>query len=443
MSIQPNSRQLISCEECGLVVRIPEIEQGQKAQCPRCSHSLTKINAKPYQSVIAVSSACLIMLVLSISFPFMSFSVQGLSQEITLLHAAKMLAEFQNALLGALLLATVVVLPAIYVGLILFLHLEALKVRNHPPSKKQQRMAKVLCRILFRVEPWLMVDVFLIGVLVSLIKIASLADIGMGSSFWAFCVYTILVVKCISMVDKSWLWGHFIPAIELPSVKEGDTHHNHNHIGCHTCHQLNPIEDKKHQRCIRCYSRLHEYNLSENLQKAWALLFASVIFYIPANLYPMMYTVSLGHSEGSTIMEGVILLWHLGSYPIAMVIFFASVFIPMAKMLALAWLYYNAQKAQYLPPEESISRLKIYRLTEFIGRWSMIDIFVVAILVALVQLQNLMAIYPGPAALSFAAVVIFTMLSAMIFDSRLLWQLPQSEVQEPMTNNLTEKAKYE
>ncbi|MDW2167779.1 paraquat-inducible protein A, partial [Vibrio sp. 2099] len=168
-------------------------------------------------------------------------SVQGLSQEITLLHAAKMLAEFQNALLGALLLATVVVLPAIYVGLILFLHLEALKVRNHPPSKKQQRMAKILCRILFRVEPWLMVDVFLIGVLVSLIKIASLADIGMGSSFWAFCVYTILVVKCISMVDKSWLWGHSIPAIELPSVKEGDTHHNHNHIGCHTCHQLNPI----------------------------------------------------------------------------------------------------------------------------------------------------------------------------------------------------------
>lgn len=105
-------------------------------------------------------------------------------------------------------------------------------------------MAKVLCRLLFRVEPWLMVDVFLIGVLVSLIKIASLADIGMGTSFWAFCVYTVLVVKCISMVDKSWLWGHFIPAIELSNVKEGDTHHNHNHIGCHTCHQLNPIEAK-------------------------------------------------------------------------------------------------------------------------------------------------------------------------------------------------------
>lgn len=146
----------------------------------------------------------------------MSFSVQGLSQEITLLHAAKMLAEFKNVLLGVLLLATVVVLPTIYVGLILFLHLEALKTLKHSPSKKQQRMTKVLCRILFKVEPWLMVDVFLIGVLVSLIKIASLADIGMGTSFWAFCVYTVLVVKCISMVDRSWLWGHFIPAVEVP-----------------------------------------------------------------------------------------------------------------------------------------------------------------------------------------------------------------------------------
>lgn len=443
MNTQPNSQQLIACEECGLVVRIPDIDQGQKAHCPRCNHSLTKINAKPYQSMIAVSVACLIMLVLSVSFPFMSFSVQGLSQEITLMHAAKMLAEFHNALLGALLLGTVLVLPGIYVSLILFLHLQALKTRQNALSKKHQRSATVLCRIIFRVEPWLMVDVFLIGVLVSLIKIAALAEIGMGNSFWAFCLYTVLVVKCISMVDRSWLWGHFIPVIDVPNIKEGDTHHTHNHIGCHTCHQLNPIADKKHQKCIRCHSPIHRYNPSDNLQKAWALLFASIIFYIPANLYPMMYTVSLGKSEGSTIMEGVILLWNLGSYPIAMVIFFASVFIPMAKMLALAWLYYNAQKAQYLPPEESISRLKVYRMTEFIGRWSMIDIFVVAILVALVQLHNLMAIYPGPAALSFAAVVILTMLSAMTFDSRLLWQQPHHNTQKPQTNNLTEKAKYE
>ncbi len=440
MTIQPNPKQLISCEECGLVVQIPRLEPGHQAQCPRCAHSLTKVNSKPYQGVIAVAIACLVMLVLSVSFPFMSFSVQGLSQEITLLHAAKMLAHFQNVLLAGLLLATVLVLPAVYISFILYLQIKAAKSLTHPLSDKQRRFYAALCRILFRVEPWLMVDVFLIGILVSLVKIASLADVGMGNSFWAFCIYTVLVVKCISMVDRHWLWQHFIPAIEVEGIKEGDTHLNHNHIGCHTCHQINPIEQTKHQRCIRCGSLVHEYDPHENLQKAWAWLIASIVFYIPANLYPMMYTVSLGHAEGSTIMEGVVLLWSLGSYPIAAVIFFASIFIPIAKMLALAWLYYNAGKPIDLPAEESAARLKVYRLTEFIGRWSMIDIFVVAILVALVQLQNLMAIYPGPAALFFAAVVIFTMLSAMVFDSRILWNKPQNDAQEPITNS-TEKAK--
>ncbi len=136
----------------------------------------------------------------------------------------------------------------------------------------------------------------------------------------------------------------------------------------------------------------------------------------------MMYTSAFGTSEGSTIIEGVIILWNMGSYPVALIILLASVFIPMAKMIALAYLYWNAKRVQGLPVDEATRFLKIYRVTEFIGRWSMIDIFVVAILVALVQLDGLMAIYPGPAALSFAAVVIFTMLSAMIFDSRIIWK---------------------
>ncbi|EKO3536452.1 paraquat-inducible protein A [Vibrio fluvialis] len=440
MSNQPNAFQLISCEECGLVVRILDINNGQEAYCPRCSHSLTKIHDMPYQSIMAVSSACLIALVLSISFPFMSFSVKGLSQEIFLLQAAEMLATFQNVMLAGMLLATVILFPAVYVFLIIFLHIEALNAKHGVLSHKRQLSSQRLCRLLFYIEPWLMVDVFLIGVLVSLVKISSLADIGMGSSFWAFCIYTILVVKCSSMVDKCWLWGHFTPAKELSSVSAGDTHHSRNHIGCHMCHQINHIETK---HCIRCRSLLHEYNPINNLQKAWALLFSAIIFYIPANLYPMMYTVSLGHSTGSTIMQGVILLWNLGSYPIAIVIFIASVFIPIAKILSLGWLYYCAKKIKYSPEEESVMRQRLYRITELIGRWSMIDIFVVAVLVALVQLQNLMSIYPGPAALFFAGVVILTMLSAMTFDSRLLWGSHQYTSENSILKNQNKMSGYE
>ncbi|GAA5646079.1 paraquat-inducible protein A [Vibrio proteolyticus] len=426
------SQHLIACEECGLVVDIPAVAAGQKAQCPRCHHTLLKQPTNPYQRPIAYAITCLITLILSVSFPFMSFSVKGLTQEITLLHSVKTLEQFQNSLLASLLLATVIVLPAIYICCLLYLHLKALHFRRHPPNPKQRHTTKLICRVLFQVEPWLMVDVFLIGVLVSLIKIASLADIGMGTSFWAFCVYTVLVVKCISMVDKSWLWDQFIPSIPVDHVCDGDSHLSANHVSCHVCHQINPLDEQRHSRCVRCGSRTHKYDPSGDLQKAWALLIASAIFYVPANLYPMMYTVSLGHSEGSTILGGVILLWQLGSYPIAMVIFLASIFIPLAKMFTLAWLFVTAKNMHKHPRQESITRLKAYRITEFIGRWSMIDIFVVAILVALVQLHNLMAIYPGPAALSFAAVVICTMLSAMVFDPRMLWQRMPTHAQQPI-----------
>lgn len=415
---------LISCEECGLVVELPKLAEGEAAHCPRCQHTLSQVSIQPFQRAIAYASGCLIMLVLSISFPFMAFSVQGLTQEIVLLQAASVLGEYQNSLLAMLLLFTVIVLPGFYIALLLYLNIQGVRSYHCALAEKTLRHIKWCCKALFFVEPWLMVDVFLIGILVSLVKIASLADISMGHSFWAFCIYTMLVVKCMANVDKNWLWNQFIPPLPIDGVKAGDSHLTDNHQACHVCHQVNPAAEHGHGHCIRCHSHLHSFNPGKSLQKAWALLITAAIFYLPANLFPIMYTVSLGSSEPATIMGGVILLWHHGSYPIASIIFIASVFIPMAKMFALAWLFYSAKRAEGFPHGESMQRQKLYRLTEFIGRWSMIDIFVVAILVALVQLQNLMAIYPGPAALSFAAVVIFTMLSAMKFDSRVLWQDP-------------------
>lgn len=129
-------------------------------------------------------------------------------------------------------------------------------------------------------------------------------------------------------------------------------------------------------------------------------------------------------------MEGVILLWQLGSYPIAMIIFLASVLIPLIKMLALGYLFFDVRRPKELNTPHSTKLTTLYRITELIGRWSMIDIFVVAILVALVQLDSLMAIYPGKAALSFAIVVISTMVSALIFDSRIIWRQPETDIKQ-------------
>ena len=413
--------QLIACEECGLVSELPIVQEGQVAKCPRCAHTLSSLSVQPCQKLIAYSIGCLVMLVISLSFPFMSFSVKGITQQIYLFNTVAMLEAFEQSALALLLLLTVLALPAAYLIAVSCLYFRIWQKGNKPNAIHTSSKLLRLCKWLFKIEPWLMTDVFLIGVLVSLVKISSMAEIGLGSSFWAFCVYTVLVVKTLSLVDRFWIWNQLMPVVSIEGVKAGQDHLSGEHVDCHQCHQINKLSSTSSEHCLRCGGALHPFDLQQSLQKSWAYLLAAVIFYIPANLYPIMYTVSLGNEMPSTIMGGVVLLWKLGSYPIAMVIFIASVFIPMAKMLALAWIYWHAKHGKSLPYAQAIKRQKLYRLTEFIGRWSMIDIFVVAILVALVQLHNLMAITPGPASLSFAAVVIFTMLSAISFDSRSIW----------------------
>ena len=155
-----------------------------------------------------------------------------------------------------------------------------------------------------------------------------------------------------------------------------------------------------------------------SLATTWALVIAAAILYIPANLLPMMSTASLLGSQEDTIMSGVIFLWQSGSWPLAAVVFFASVMVPLLKIFALVYL---AAAAQRRSRHRLIQRTRLYRMVEFVGRWSMLDIYVITILVALVKFQGLATIQAGPAAVAFGAVVVLTMFAAMSFDPRLIW----------------------
>jgi paraquat-inducible protein A len=183
---------------------------------------------------------------------------------------------------------------------------------------------------------------------------------------------------------------------------------------CHVCRHLDHVE--RHQ-CSRCGAELHLRH-PDSLQRTMALLITAVILYIPANVLPIMDTVQLGGGEPSTILGGVLLLIKLDSYPVAAVIFIASVMVPIAKLLAMFYLVWSARRRN---PGSPIQCTKIYRMTELVGKWSMVDVFVVSILVALIQLGGLLSILPGPAALAFAGVVVCTMLAAHGFDTRLIW----------------------
>lgn len=185
-------------------------------------------------------------------------------------------------------------------------------------------------------------------------------------------------------------------------------------VGCRRCAKVWP-EDKTH--CERCGKRLSSRE-TKSLQKVWAWWLAGVMAYIPANLYPMLQTRTLFNTQEDTIVAGAIELATHGAVGIAIVILVASVLIPLGKFFAIAYLALSVGRSATLPPRR---RHVLYEVVEYIGRWSMIDVFVVAILSSLVQLNVVASIKPGAAALAFALSVIFTMLSAQAFDSRLIW----------------------
>lgn len=195
--------------------------------------------------------------------------------------------------------------------------------------------------------------------------------------------------------------------------------------GCHVCEKVSPAALVN---CPRCGSHLH-LRKPDSISRTMALVIAAAVLYVPANLLPILTTRELGISTESTIVAGLVQFWEMGSYPIAIVIFTASILIPILKIGALIWL---CAAAKGFVPHSAKILGKVYWITELLGRWSMVDIFVVAILVTMVQLGNYMSITPGPGALAFAGVVMLTMFAAMSFDPKLLWdQLRREETARP------------
>lgn len=189
---------------------------------------------------------------------------------------------------------------------------------------------------------------------------------------------------------------------------------------CHLCGKVSPVAE---EYCPRCHSRLH-LRKPHSLERTWSFLIAAMAFYFPANLLPIMNIEGLGGNSSDTIMSGVINFWKKGDYLVAGIIFSASIMIPILKMIALIWLCL-AVKGYASASPKNLARL--YHVTELVGRWSMVDVFVVAVLVCLVQLGIISTVTPGPAILSFASVVVLTMFSAMSFDPRLLWDRHEKE----------------
>jgi len=238
-----------------------------------------------------------------------------------------------------------------------------------------------------------------------------------GAALFAFGALILVLAGAQSSLDPDQVWSR-VPLAQVPSKppRAGD-----GHLACDVCELVMSRElalwDGRHLRCPRCTDVLHARK-PRSLQHTWALVMAAIAFYIPANLLPIMTVTSLGQSQSDTILSGVIFLFEHGMWPLAVIVFIASIFVPMLKLLILLSLLLSVQFGWRWSPRE---RTRLYRITEAIGRWSMVDIYVVTILVALVRLGNLASVQAEAGAVYFCAVVMLTMLAAMSFDPRLIW----------------------
>lgn len=455
------------CEHCDQICEVPALAQGEVARCPRCGLSLDRYEWLGPRELLAICVTAIVAFVLANAYPLVTLEVQGMSRQASLLEAIAVTWQ-QPGLWGVALMSLLTAFALPLAQLLLLLGLLLMLLRSRLPAGFD-----LAARALRLLRPWSMVPVFVLGVLVAVIKIADLAKIIVGVGLWSMGALVVLLTL-LARLDSRMLWRL--------AEESGSTLANpqriargqraHRLIACESCGfvhdvqalgELPAVRDAAHWRgrCVRCHGPLH-LRKPDSLARTWAFLVTGMLLYVPANTLPIMRTTTLFDASEHTILGGVVQLWQGGAADIAIVVFIASIAVPLVKFVVLVMLLLAARRAQ-LEPRHSVpaplqpgparrgwhrlwafargkasaaealkdhqARARLYRFIEFIGQWSMLDIFVVLLLAALVNFQGLMQVTAGYGAIAFGLTVALTMLAAQSFDPRLIWDgLPGAEM---------------
>jgi len=427
LPLQACQRPLISCHECGHLNRVANLQPGTRLLCSRCDHRLLNSRRNWNEKIIALTLTGTILFLISNLSPFIGLEVAGITQSSRLLSGVLALWGRDQWLLSALVFVTIFLFPLMELigfGLIMACY----------RGNKGRGLVRNLLRWLVFARPWNMLEIFLIGVLVTSFKLGNMAALIPGAGIYAYSALVLVLILANQQLQAWSIWQWVEPnncflsrsppsAFAVTGLAPGPEMHNpaEDQQRLYPCHACDALVDEAqvdgHRPCPRCGTRVHR-RIPHSLQRTLALLVASAILYIPANTMPIMTTTTLGVSESSTILSGVQHLAHSGSWLLATVVFVASVLVPVTKMLVIGFLLWSVNRGWSRDRQQ---RLILYRITEQIGRWSMVDVYVVTLLVVLVQFGLLTAVEPGAATLAFASVVVLTMLAAENFDPRLIW----------------------
>ena len=400
------AKRIVDCHECGLRHAMGDLPPQTRALCGRCGASLMRVPVNSLDRSLALTITGFVLLAIAMTFPFMSLTIQGRIQQADLVTGVIALAEQGLWSLAAVVFLTTIGAPSLKLGATLYV-LVGLRLRRAPPY------LPLVFRWLEFLHPWAMVEVYLLGVFVAYVKLIDLASIGLGPAFYSLATLMVVMVAIDGTLGSELVWREMERRrlVPIPPYRPGARL-----VLCEECGLTSPMVGH-HGACARCGARLH-LRKQNSLSRCWALTITAAILYIPANAFPIMTVISFGHGEPDTIMSGIKALFLGGMWPLALLVFFASVTVPVLKLIGIVFLLISTQRASRWRLRD---RAVLYRIVEAVGRWSMIDIFMLSILAGLVQLGSIATIAPGVGAISFAAVVITTMFAATAFDPRLMW----------------------
>jgi paraquat-inducible protein A len=411
------ARRLYECPDCGQVQIMPPLPPGSRAVCLRCDAVLRHTRRDPLLLPLALNISALILFLLGATLTLMSVTTAGQQRVADLVSGPLEMQEYGLWEISLVVLITTVAAPLARVICMLAV-LIGLRLKR-PPAELRDIFAWVE-----HLRPWSMVEIYLLGLFVAYVRLSGMAIVDLGPAIFALGGLMVIMVLADYTLDEQAVWEAMEPRNRRlrrkfdsnPATSDRPTQSQHRwRIGCDTCGLVSRAA--RGMRCSRCGFRLHDRRPAA-VQRTWAFALAAIVLYIPANTYPVLTVVRLGASQPSTILEGVRELLNLGMWPLAALVFFASVAVPVLKLTGLGVLLISSHMGTNWALHD---RTVLYRIVDAIGRWSMIDIFMESILVALVQFGQLASIYPGPGAIAFAAVVILTMLAARSFDPRLMW----------------------
>jgi paraquat-inducible protein A len=404
--------RLRGCLDCGQLQIVPPQAPGSVARCNRCNAELRRVWNDTLTRGLALNLAALGLLVIACTATLLTVSTFGMYRSATVFTGPMGFGQ-QNVWTLALVVAFMSALaPFLRLVLVSYVLL-AFHIQRPPPHLHHA------FRVAEKIRPWAMIDVYLLGVFVAVTELPSTVHVEIGLGLYALVVLMVLLVASEALLDRQAVWEALERkglTDELPLQYAGPESLA-GALTCETCGLVSTDERKDELECPRCGSRL-EARKANSLSRTWALVIGALVLYVPANTLPVLAFIEMGSGQPHTILGGARELLNAGMWPLALLVFLASIGVPCLKLVSLVLLLVTTQIRTAWQLQQ---RTILYRFVSTIGRWSMIDIFMESVLIALVQFGAIVTIEPGLGAVAFAGVVILTMIAAETFDPRLMW----------------------